>query len=105
MALASLGYSALFLLLSVVTSRALLIGLAYVFVWEGVLTNLFSGTAYLSIREYCLAIADAITTVSPGIFSSQIGAGAAIPLLAAITVGALYLAVRRLETLELSESE
>lgn len=104
-ALAALGYTALFLLLSVVTSRALLIGLAYVFVWEGVLTNLFSATAYLSIREYCLAIADAITTLSPDIFSSQLGAGWAIPLLAVVTVGALYAAVRRLETLELSESE
>jgi ABC-2 type transport system permease protein len=103
--LAALGYTALFVLLSVVTSRALLVGLAYVFVWEGVLTNLFSATAYLSIREYCLAIADAITTLSPDVFSSQIGAGYAFPLLAAVTVSALYVAVRRLQTLELSESE
>jgi ABC-2 type transport system permease protein len=104
-ALAALGYTALFLLLSVVTSRALLIGLAYVFVWEGLLTNLFTGTAYLSIREYCLAIADSITTIDPDVFSSEIGAAVALPLLAAVTVGALYAAVRRLETLELSESE
>jgi ABC-2 type transport system permease protein len=104
-ALAALGYTALFLLLSVVTSRALLIGLAYVFVWEGLLTNLFTGTAYLSIREYCLAIADSITTIDPDVFSSEIGAAVALPLLAAVTGGALYVAVRRLETLELSESE
>lgn len=104
-ALASLAYTALFLLLSVVTSRALLIGLGYVFVWEGLLTNLFPATSYLSIREYCLAIADSITTMSPDIFSSEIGAAAALPLLATVTVVALYLATRRLETLELSESE
>jgi ABC-2 type transport system permease protein len=89
----------------VATSRALLIGLAYVFVWEGLLTNLFTGTAYLSVREYCRAIADAITTVDPDIFESQIGIGYALPLLIAVTVGALYFAVRRLEALELSESE
>ncbi len=103
--LAALAYTALFILLSVMTSRALLVGLAYVFVWEGVLTNLFSATAYLSIREYCLAIAAAISTISPDVFSSQIGAGYAFPLLAAVTVGALYAAILRLETLELSEAE
>ena len=103
--LASLGYTALFVLLSVVSSRALLIGLGYVFVWEGTLTNLFNATAYLSIREYCLAIADAIASTRPGVFSSQIDAAIAVPLLALVTVGSLWAATRRLEMLELSEAE
>ncbi|HEY5639808.1 MAG TPA: ABC transporter permease, partial [Dehalococcoidia bacterium] len=51
------AYTAVFILLSIATSRALLVGLAYVFIWEGLMTELFSGARYLSIRQYCLGIA------------------------------------------------
>lgn len=50
-------YSALFVALSVVTGRALILGLAYILIWEGLLAGLLEGTQVLSIRQYTLAIA------------------------------------------------
>ncbi len=100
-----LAYTALFLLLSLVTSRALLFGLVYVFVWEGLLTNLFDAVAYVSIRQYCLGIADAVATVGPEDLDADLAGGVALALVVVVTIAALYFATRRLETLELSESE
>lgn len=61
----SIVYSTLFVGLSTVTSRALIIGLVYVFVWEAFITNLFSGTRWVSVREYVEGVADALTTAPP----------------------------------------
>lgn len=63
--LGSVVYSTLFVGLSTVTSRALIIGLIYVFVWEAFITNLFSGTRWVSVREYVVGAADALTTAAP----------------------------------------
>ena len=59
----SIVYSTLFVGLSTVTSRALIIGLIYVFVWEAFITNLFSGTRWVSVREYVEGTANALTPV------------------------------------------
>ena len=66
---------------------------------------LFDATAYLSVRHYTLGIADMIATVDPGLLDAQVGGIAGVLLIAAVTVGALWMAVSRLETLELSEAE
>ena len=42
----SLVYCAAFLWLSIATSRALIVGLLYVFIWQGVVVSLFSGVRY-----------------------------------------------------------
>ena len=47
-AVGALAYSALFLALSLVTRRPVLLGLVYVLIWEGLLGNLVSGTRVLS---------------------------------------------------------
>ncbi len=99
------AYSAVFILLSVATSRALLIGLAYVFIWEGLITELFSGTRYLSIRQYCLGIADLISTVSERDFEANLGGVEGLVLIAVVTAAALLLAVRRLEAFELTDTD
>ena len=52
--LGGLVYSALFVLLSIVTSRALIAGLIYVFIWEGLVNGFFAGTRLLSVRHYTL---------------------------------------------------
>ena len=49
-------------MLSVVTSRALIAGLIYVFIWEGLVNGLFAGTRLLSVRHYTLGVADSIVT-------------------------------------------
>jgi len=100
-----LGYTAIFVLLSVATSHALLFGLAYVFIWEGLITELFSGTRYLSVRQYCLGIADFITTVSDQEFEAKLGGPESLILATLAVAAALVLAVRRLEAFELTDRD
>jgi ABC-2 type transport system permease protein len=100
----SVVYSAVFVALSVVTTRALIIRLVYVFLWEGVVTSLFSGTLILSIRAYTLAIADAIVDVSPRDFDADLGAPTAIVSAIIVGVGATWFAGRRLRRFEIGET-
>lgn len=95
----ALEYTAVFLALSIVTSRALVIGLAYVVIWEGVVAGLFAGTRIFSVRQHALAVADAFAT--DGAVPAELAASTG--LLVAIAVAALAFAfsVRRLERVEL----
>jgi ABC-2 type transport system permease protein len=99
------AYTAVFILLSIATSRALLFGLAYVFIWEGLVTELFSGTRYLSVRQYCLGIADLIATVREQDFKANLGGPEGLILATVATAAALVLAVRRLEAFELTDTD
>ncbi|MEX0800857.1 MAG: ABC transporter permease [Dehalococcoidia bacterium] len=100
-----LAYTAVFILLSVATSRALLFGLGYVFIWEGLVTELFSGTRYLSVRQYCLGIADLFATVSERDFDANLGGPEALILASAVTAATLVLAVRRFEAFEITDTD
>ena len=95
----ALEYTAVFLALSLVTSRALIIGLAYVVVWEGVVAGLFAGTRVLSIRQHALAVADALGGDAAAAADLAVGAAVAVGL--AVSVLATALAIRRLERVEL----
>ena len=81
----SIVYSALFVSLSTVTSRALIAGLVYVFVWEAFITNFFDGTRWISVRQYVFGIADAITT-APHVDGNLDGAHAAIASVVVVAV-------------------
>ncbi len=100
----SLTYCAVFVLLSLVTSRALITGLIYVFFWEGVVTSLFTGTKYLSIRQYTLGVADWLSSTSSRIFSAPLAGSTAVPLMIVVVAIASYFAVYKLERLEIGES-
>ncbi len=50
------AYAAVFVALSTMTGRALIIGLVYVLIWEGALGELLEGTRFLSIRQATLGI-------------------------------------------------
>ncbi len=95
----TLEYTTVFLALSLVTSRALIIGLAYVVIWEGVVAGLFAGTRIVSIRQHVLSVADAL--VGEGAVTAELEVGTAIVVAAIIVVTALALAVRRLARVEL----
>jgi ABC-2 type transport system permease protein len=60
------AYAVAFMALSVFTSRALLLGLAYTLIWEGVLSGLLEGTKFLSIRQATLGLAAALGVDVPG---------------------------------------
>ena len=97
--LGTLEYTAVFLALSLVTSRALVIGLAYVVVWEGVVAGLFAGTRIVSIRQHVLAVADALS--GDGAVTAELAAGTAVIVGGIVIVAAVALAVRRLALVEL----
>ena len=92
-------YTAVFLALSLITSRALVIGLAYVVVWEGVVAGLFAGTRIFSIRQHALAVADALG--GEGAVTAELALATGLIVAALVTVLAFALAVRRLERVEL----
>lgn len=101
-AIGSVLYSAVFVALSLVTRRAMVLGLAYVLVWEGLLAGLFAGTRTFSIRQQTLAFADALADIPKGIFEAKLDLGTAIVMAAIILVGATLLAVRRLRRFEIA---
>ena len=86
-------YVAIFVALSVATSRGLIIGLGYALVWEGVLAGLLPGSQVFSVREYVRGIADII---NPAAADSIVGAGAvlyaAVALVAATAIASVRLA-------------
>jgi ABC-2 type transport system permease protein len=96
----ALEYTAVFVALSLMTSRALIVGLAYVVVWEGVVAGLFAGTRTISVRQHTLAVAEALGGGdAAGI--ADLGLEVAVAAIVIVTLGATVLAVRRLETVEL----
>lgn len=100
----SLVYTSLFVLLSVATSRALIAGLAYVFVWEGLVNGLFAGTRLLSVRHYTLAVADLVAGVPGAVFDAKLAATPAVALVVVVCSASLWLAVRRLRRFEIGET-
>lgn len=60
------AYACAFTTLGTLTSRALIIGLAYTLLWEGVLAGLLEGTRFLSIRQATLGLAAAWTGEDTG---------------------------------------
>jgi ABC-2 type transport system permease protein len=87
-----------------VTSRALIAGLVYVFIWEGIVTELFSGTQFLSVRQYSLGVADLIADTRADIFEAELSGATALVMMGIVGAGAVALAVRRLRSLEISQS-
>jgi ABC-2 type transport system permease protein len=90
----AIAYSSLFLLLSLLSRRPVLLGLAYVLVWEGLLGRFISGTRVLSIEQYAIALADKMhpTDILPG----KVSVPVAIVMSAIFVVGGTVYAIRRL---------
>lgn len=100
---ASIAYSAIFLLLSVVTRHAVVYGLAYALIWEGLLGSFVPGARTLSVQQWSLSLTEEIA--SPGLVSSDVRLGVAGVLLAVVIVGATWYAGQRLRVLSLAGEE
>ncbi|WP_328465204.1 ABC transporter permease [Actinoplanes sp. NBC_00393] len=96
----SIAYSALFVLLSLLTRRPVLLGLVYILVWEGLLGNFLSGTRVLSIQQYVITIADKISPTA--ILTSQVGLTTAIVMSAVFAVVCTAVAINRLGSFSLA---
>ena len=100
----SIVYCCIFVCLSIVTSRALIVGLIYVFLWESVITTLFSGLRVFSVRQYVLGLANRIASVDSSIYTARLnGVAAAVLMLVVASLATVY-AVRRLQRWEIGES-
>lgn len=104
-AFGSVLYCAIFVALSLVTGRALVFGLGYVLIWEGVLAGLFTGTQTFSVRQQTLAVADALTNAPLAIFSAPLELGTALVVGGLVLVLAVAIAIRRLTRIEIAGSE
>jgi ABC-2 type transport system permease protein len=102
-AVASVAYSALFLLFGTITRHAVVFGLVYALVWEALVGTLIPGARTLSIQQWALAIGQRIG--AEGALTSDVGLPAAVCLLVAVTAAATWYAARRLKTLTLAGEE
>ena len=90
----SVMYNAVFVMISVLTTRAIAVGLLYALIWEGVLANLVPGARLLSIGQYSLGIANSIAH-NPGL-NAALSPSTAVVLGLLVTAAALVVAARRL---------
>jgi ABC-2 type transport system permease protein len=95
----SVMYNAIFVMLSVLTTRAIAFGLVYVLVWEGLLGNLVGGARLLSVGQYSLGVANAIA--HDAALNARLTAGTAIVMGAIVTAAALVVAARGLASFSL----
>jgi ABC-2 type transport system permease protein len=91
---ASVIYNAVFVMLSVLTSRAIAAGLLYLLVWEGLLANLVPGVGLLSISQYSLSVANSIAHNQA--LHAHLGLGTAVAMGVIVTAAALAICTRRL---------
>ncbi|MCY1143010.1 ABC transporter permease [Actinoplanes sp. Pm04-4] len=90
----AIAYSALFLLLSLLSRRPVLLGLAYILVWEGLLGRFVSGTRVLSIEQYVITIADKIAPT--GMLDGKVSVPVAVVMSVIFALGGTIYAINRL---------
>jgi ABC-2 type transport system permease protein len=102
---AAVAYSAVFLLLAVVTRNAVVIGLIYALIWEGLVGGLVPGAQTLSIQQWSLAVVHQAVGDSADRLQVEaaVGFGTGMVLLSVVTVAATAYAGRRLQTLRLND--
>jgi ABC-2 type transport system permease protein len=96
----SVFYTAVFVMASALTTRAVAVGLLYVLIWEGLLSNLIGGVRILSVGHYALGIANAIDS-DPSL-KAGLSVDTSLILGIIVTVAALWLATRRLASFGIS---
>ena len=94
------AYSALFLALSLLTRRPVLLGLLYVLIWEGVLGNLLTGTRMLSVQQYVLAVAAKVGGTD--LLTGRVSVPVSLVMAVAFTVGGTVLAIDRLRSFSIA---
>jgi ABC-2 type transport system permease protein len=99
-ALGAVTYSALFILLSLLSRRPVLVGIAYVLIWEGLLGNLITGTRVLSVQQYAISASDKIA--DSDLLTGRVSLPVALVMAALLTVASTVVAVDRLRSFTLS---
>lgn len=94
--LGSLAYCSLFVALSLLTRRPVLVGLVYVLVWEGLLGNFLSGTRVLSIQQYVIEVADRVSRSD--LINGNVSLAVSLAMSFVFVAGATLLAIDRLRS-------
>ena len=95
------AYSAVFTWLGLTTGHPLGFALVYVFIWEGLLSTVLSGTRYLSVRAYTTTLMEAIDNSRlDQLEEVSIETQAAVVGVVVVTVLFFWLTVRRLRTMD-----
>lgn len=100
---ASVAYSAIFLLLAVVTRHAVVFGLGYALIWESLVGGFVPGARTLSVQQWSLSVTESIT--DRGVVSADVRLAAALTLLGVVIAGATWFAGQRLRVLTLVGEE
>lgn len=103
---AGAAYSAVFLLLAVVSRNAVVLGLIYALIWESLVGGIVPGAQTLSIQQWSLSVVQRALGDSAGRagLEAAVGFGTGAVLLAVVTVAATVYAGRRLQTLRLHDT-
>jgi len=96
------AYCAVFALLSVMTRHAVVIGLIYLLIWEGLLGGLLDGVRWLSISRWSGEIIGRIANLS---LVDNLPAAYAVVATAVVIVGGTWLTGRRLRAFNLTGDE
>ena len=95
------AYAAVFTFAGLMTSRALAIGLVYVFFWEGAASSILGSISYISVRAYTLSMMYALDRQTFAVLSDDvIGLTPAAIATVGATVVFLWLTVVRLRRMD-----
>ncbi|MDI6908687.1 ABC transporter permease subunit [Nocardioides sp.] len=100
--LGGLAYCSLFAFLSVLTRHAVVVGLIYLLVWEGLLGGLLDGVRWLSVTRWSAAVVQEIADIS---LVDDLPLWYAVPALAVVVVGGAWVTGRRLRGFNLTGDE
>lgn len=100
-AMATIAYSAIFLLISLLISRALVAALIYSFVWETILGRFVPGLRYVSLRHFVRSVFAAVVQDRRLDFSNSTNLGPAVATLLIASAVAVLLATLRLRRMNL----
>jgi ABC-2 type transport system permease protein len=92
----SAAYCSLFVALSLLTRRPVLVGLAYVLLWENLLGNFLTGTRVLSIQQYVLEVSDRVS--GSDLISGNVSLAVALSMSFIFIAGFTVLAIDRLRS-------
>lgn len=96
----AIAYCSVFVLLGVVSRHAVVFGLLYAMVWETLVGGYVPGARAVSVQDWAYSLAYAMSSELET--KPEVGVAVAVPLLAAVTLVAFWLAVQRLRSLSLT---
>jgi len=98
-AVSTFVYCALFIMFSVISKHAVLVGLVYILLWEGLIVGLIEGARVLSVQSWGQSIAAQVT---PDVFGNPLNGvlGAVLAVVAVIATS--WFATTRLRSLTLA---